>query len=98
MLISFNDVIWDFLSSEYAGRPNAAKRLAQLTRSSHRAAENWLAGLNAPSVDPLLDLAAAHPDLEQKLLSDIYRRRASLRQRSAAAAAQSRARLTASAQ
>jgi hypothetical protein len=94
-LTSFNGLILTFLIGEYGGTPHAAKRLARLTQASPRAAENWLAGLNAPSGDRLADLVAAHPDLEAKLLEEIHERRASLRQRSEAAAAESRARLSA---
>jgi hypothetical protein len=97
-LTSFNSLIFEFLDREYRGQPNAAKRLAQITKTSPRTAENWLLGLNAPSGDRLADLVAAHPDLEQAILSNFHARRACLHARSNAAAADSRARLTARAQ
>nr|WP_294566973.1 hypothetical protein [uncultured Rhodopila sp.] len=81
-----------FLAREYGERRHAAKQLAVITGTSPRTCENWLDGLNAPSLDRFADLAAEHPELEQEFLNNIHARRL-LRQRGADAAESARQRL-----
>ena len=88
-----NVLVMSFISAEYAGRPNAAKRLARIANATRRAAENWLAGLNAPAGDRLANLMAAHPELEQAVVTNIHHRRATMRERAEAAADRARTRL-----
>ena len=91
---TLNGLVLEFIRARYGGQPNAPKRLAQDTDSTPRAAENWLAGLNAPTGERLMGLLAAHPDLEARLVEAIAARR-QLRVDSAAAAWRARQRLAA---
>jgi hypothetical protein len=87
------DTVLTFIHAEYAGQRNAAKLLARDCDATPRAAENWLAGLNRPSVDHIVNLLALHPNLEASLVADIAARRTRLRDISRRAAAASSARL-----
>ena len=91
---TLSDLLLNFIQQKYAGQPHAAKRLAQLTDSMPRAAENWLARVNAPSGERLAALLAAHPELEAQFVQHIAARR-QLRAASGSAAAEARKRLVA---
>ena len=77
---SLPDLILTFLAGAYAGLPHAPKRLARDAGATVRSAENWLAGLNAPSVEALANLMAAHPALESSIHDHVRQRRDALRQ------------------
>ena len=90
--VTVTGLVLNFVRATYGAMPHGAKLLARDTACSPRAAENWLAGLNGPSVEPLADLLAAHPPLKQQFDDHIARRRLLL-QRSAQAADRARRRL-----
>ena len=91
-LACMSELTIKFLAREYGERRHAAKQLAVITGTSPRTCENWLDGLNAPSLDRFAALAAEHPELEQEFLDNIHARRR-LRQRGAEAADVARQRL-----
>ena len=91
---TLSGLILNYIHQMYGGRPHAAKRLAIITESEPRTAENWLARLNAPSGERLVALLAAHPDLEAQFIEHIAARRR-LRAASTAAATFSLQRLAA---
>lgn len=49
MTASITALALGFIAREYAGRPNAAKTLARIARTSHRTTERWLAGKAVPT-------------------------------------------------
>ena len=78
--VTVTGLVLNFVQEVYG-----AKLLEQDTDSTPRAAENWLRGTNAMSVEPLADLLAQHPPLKQQFDDHIRRRSARLRQASQAA-------------
>lgn len=70
-----------WLAATYRGRRHATKNLARAAETHPRTAENWLGDYCAPAVEPLLNLAARHPDLQAQINAWIDERRAALRQK-----------------
>jgi len=58
MTATYTDAITSVLRREYLPLRNAAKTLARHGGTSTRTAENWLAGLHAPSGESLVNLMA----------------------------------------
>lgn len=73
---SYADVVLDVLEREYAGKPHAAKLLARAAKSSYRSAENWLAKLNAPSGEALINLMVECEALADEVQELVAQRRA----------------------
>jgi hypothetical protein len=78
---TYADVVLDVLQREYGGQPNAAKRLARAARTSYRTAENWLAKLNAPSGEALINLMVECETLADEIQELIAERRAAKQDR-----------------
>ena len=90
--VTVNGLILTFVRATYGAMPHGAKRLARAADTTTRAAENWIAGINGPSVEPLVNLLVVHPDLKARLDDHIADRRRHL-DASAVAAERSRQRL-----
>lgn len=77
---SYSDVVFDVLREEYAPLKHAAEYLARDAGATPRAAENWLAGLCAPTGEKVLNLMAACEPLRVAMNQAAIERRNALRQ------------------
>lgn len=68
-------VICEALRARYGELKHAPKRLAALTGTTPRTAENWLAGQCAPQVAQLVELMAADPGIEEVVMELVRSRR-----------------------
>ena len=72
---SVGGAICDALRAKYGELKHAPKRLAALTGTTPRTAENWLAGQCAPQSAQLIALMAADPAMEQVVMELVHARR-----------------------
>ena len=82
---TYLNVVLPVIRQEYGPLKHAAEYLARDAGSTPRAAENWLAGLCAPTGEKLLNLMAACERLRVAVNDAAMERRTNLRQRAAEA-------------
>jgi len=75
-LQTYSDVVRGVLDIKYRPLRNASKLLARQARVSHRTAENWLAGKNAPNGDALVKLMAHNDELAAEIFALVAEMRA----------------------
>lgn len=63
----FTQVVSDLLQRHYGPMRCSRKLVARIAGSSHRTADNWFAGRNAPKGPELIRLMAASEDFEREI-------------------------------